>query len=52
MGQYLRLFVFVRQGDLVTSPQGKKMQAQVWGEVVDILKAKVPAVEALAAGNF
>ena len=38
-----------RPGDFVRSEKGKKMQQQVWGEIVDELKTKVPGVEQLAA---
>ena len=37
------------QGDLVTSAKGKEMQQQLWGEIVDALKVKTPAVESLAS---
>ena len=35
----------------MTSAKGKKMQQQVWGEVVEALKVKVPAVNDLAKPN-
>ena len=38
-----------RPGYFVTSEKGKEMQQQVWGEIVDALKTKVPEVEQLAA---
>jgi len=30
--------IFKRQGDLITSEEGKKIQAQAWGEITDICK--------------
>lgn len=35
-------------GELVISPEGKEIQKQVWKEIIDVLKAKVPEVESLA----
>ena len=35
-------------GDLVISPEGNEIQKQVWKEIVDVLKEKVPEVEGLA----
>ena len=34
---------------MVTSAEGKKIQEQVWKEIVDVLKTDVPEVEGLAA---
>lgn len=32
----------------VTNEEGKKMQATVWGEILEVLEAKVPEVKAIA----
>lgn len=48
-GGYLKDGQLKRPGELVVSPEGKKIQKQVWKEVIEILKTKVPEVESLAA---
>ena len=35
-------------GELVIGPEGKEIQKQVWTEIINILKAKVPELESLA----
>jgi hypothetical protein len=32
----------------ITNEEGKKMQATVWGEILEVLEAKVPEVKAIA----
>lgn len=48
-GGYLRDGQLKTPGELVISPEGKEIQKQVWKEIIDVLKAKVPEVESLAA---
>ena len=48
-GQYSRDGDLRVPGELVTSAEGKEIQKQVWKEIIDVLKAKVPKVEVLAA---
>jgi hypothetical protein len=33
---------------IITNEEGKKMQAVVWGEILEVLTAKVPEVRAIA----
>lgn len=47
-GGYLTNGQLKTPGDLVISHEGKEIRKQVWKEIVDILKAKVPEVESLA----
>ncbi len=39
-----------RPGDFVTSEKGRKMQKQVWGEILQALKAEVSKTEDLMEG--
>lgn len=48
-GGYLKDGEVRTPGELVTSAKGKEIQKQVWEEIIDVLKAKVPEVESLAA---
>ncbi|MCJ1457929.1 hypothetical protein MMC28_008298 [Mycoblastus sanguinarius] len=48
-GGYWKNDQLMRPGEMVTSAEGKKIQEQVWKEIVDVLKTDVPEVEGLAA---
>lgn len=47
-GGYLKDGQLKAPGELVISAEGKEIQKQVWKEMIDVLKAKVPEVESLA----
>lgn len=47
-GGYLTNGELQTPGEMVVSHEGKEIQKQVWKEIVDVLKAKVPEVENLA----
>lgn len=47
-GGYLKDGELQTPGELVISPEGKEIQKQVWKEIVDVLKSKVPEVGSLA----
>lgn len=50
-GAYLKNGQLRPPGELVTSSEGQELQKQVWKEIVDVLKAKVPEVERLAVAE-
>ena len=41
-GGYWKNDELIRPGEMVTSAEGKEMGRQVWGEIVDVLRAEVP----------
>ncbi|KAK3170021.1 hypothetical protein OEA41_009406 [Lepraria neglecta] len=48
-GCWYKTTAITKPGDFVTSSKGQELQQKVWGEVVDVLKMRVPEVEALAS---
>lgn len=47
-GGYWKNDELMAPGEMVRSAEGKKIGEKVWGEIVDVLKEKVPEVERLA----
>ena len=43
------IYLTNRPGAFVTSEKGKKLQQQVWGEIVEGLSRKVPAARELSS---